>query len=237
MFKNQKEYVEGEFNYAQLENDFQNIFTNTINKEATANLNINYDDILYCAYDIAEAKGNYNVEAKIPLFKKETDTTKKINDEIWNTFVLKILDIAKNAKVYTTYDMDYVAYVNNNILSLIIKCEYKNGSNPQRKIIQTYNYDVENDELLTLKNIIKYKGINREDLQNKIYEKIRLENSKLQNLNLQSQTYNIFVRDELNQMYDINNTTNFFLGKDNYLFIVYAYGNSSYTSVVDLIIS
>ena len=181
--------------------------------------------------------GNYNVEAKIPLFKKETDTTKKINDEIWNTFVLKILDIAKNAKVYTTYDMDYVAYVNNNILSLIIKCEYKNGSNPQRKIIQTYNYDVENDELLTLKDIIKYKGINREDLQNKIYEKIRLENSKLQNLNLQSQTYNIFVRDELNQMYDINNTTNFFLGKDNYLFIVYAYGNSSYTSVVDLIIS
>ena len=47
--QNQKEYVEGEFNYAQLENDFQNIFTNTINKEATANLNINYDDILYCA--------------------------------------------------------------------------------------------------------------------------------------------------------------------------------------------
>ena len=37
-------------------------------------------------------------------------------------------------------------------------------------------------------------------------------------------------------MYELENTTNFFLDKDNYLYVVYAYGNSNFTSEMDIII-
>lgn len=229
-----EQYVEGEINYEELENDFQYIFTNSINKEATANQNVDYDNLLYCAYDISESSGNYSVNAKIPLFKLENDATNKINSEIWNTFATKIIDIAQNATVYTTYSMDYVVYVNNNILSLVIRCKYKNGANPQRDIIQTYNYDMENEKILTIEEILQYKGLDSQKVQDKIYEKIQEENSKIKALS--EQGYNVYTRDENSEAYKISNTQNFFLGKDNYLYLVYAYGNTNYTSVIDLII-
>ena len=119
--------------------------------------------------------------------------TKQINTEIYDTFAKTIVDIVKNSNTSTTFNLDYVAYVNNNILSLVIRCKYKNGSNPQRNIIQTYNYDVENNKLVD-------------------------------------------IRDENNEIYKIDNTPNFFLGKDNYLYLVYAYGNNNYTSETDLVI-
>ena len=133
---------ENEINYTELEESFQYIFTNDINKSATANINVDYNNLIYCAYDISENSNNYKMNTKIPLFKIENQATKKINEEIWNTFIAKMVSIAKEATVYTTYNIDYVVYVNNNILSLVIRCKYKNGANPQRDIIQTYNYDI-----------------------------------------------------------------------------------------------
>ena len=37
-------------------------------------------------------------------------------------------------------------------------------------------------------------------------------------------------------MYNVENTTEFFLGKDNFLYLIYAYGNDNYTSELDLVI-
>ena len=39
-----------------------------------------------------------------------------------------------------------------------------------------------------------------------------------------------------NHMYKVENTPDFFIGKDNHLYLVYAYGNNNYTSEVDLLI-
>lgn len=221
-------------NYEDLENNFEDIFTNTINKEVTAKQDINYDEIIYCAYDIKEEKGNYSISAKIPLFKIENDVTKQINTEIYDTFAKTIVNIVKNSNTSTTFNLDYVAYVNNNILSLIIRCKYKNGSNPQRNIIQTYNYDVENNKLVDINEIINYKNLNKEDMQNTVIEKIKEENSHVKSIS--DQGYNVYIRDENNKIYKIDNTPNFFLGKNNYLYLVYAYGNNNYTSEIDLVI-
>ena len=38
--------------YEELENNFDEIFDNTIKLSETANQDINYDEIIYCAYDI-----------------------------------------------------------------------------------------------------------------------------------------------------------------------------------------
>ena len=141
---------EKNINYTELEENFDEIFTNNINKEASAKQDFNYDEIIYCAYDIDNAEGHYDISAKIPLFKVKNEVTEKVNQEIYNTFAKTIIDIVKNSNSHTTFNLDYVAYANNNILSLVIKCTYKNGSNPQRKIIQTYNYDIDNNKLLDI---------------------------------------------------------------------------------------
>ena len=49
---------------------------------------------------------------------------------------------------------------------------------------------------------------------------------------------NVYVRDEQSEIYKLKNTPNYFLGKNNYLYLVYSYGNDkeTYTSEVDLII-
>lgn len=226
---------ENEIDYEELENSFKDIFTNSINKQANANLNYNYEEILYCAYDIKEEKsGNYNINAKLPLFKLEGEIVSNINKEIFDTFGRKIIDIINNSSAYTTYNLDYVAYVNENIISLVIKCNYKDGTNPQRTIIQTYNYDVEQNKLLNLQEVLDYKKLNKEEVQNKVYNKIKDINKQMQNIS--EQGYNVYIRNEKDNMYEIDNTANYFLGKDNSLYIVYAYGNNNFTSEIDLVI-
>lgn len=226
---------ENEIDYEELENSFKDIFTNSINKQANANSSYNYEEILYCAYDIKEEKsGNYNINAKLPLFKLEGDIISNVNKEIFDTFGRKIIDIINNSSTYTTYNLDYVAYVNENIISLVIKCNYKDGTNPQRTIVQTYNYDIEQNKLLSLQEALDYKKLNKEEVQNKVYNKIKDINKQMQNIS--EQGYNVYIRNEEDAMYEIDNTANYFLGKDNSLYLVYAYGNNNFTSEIDLII-
>ena len=46
-----------------------------------------------------------------------------------------------------------------NIISLAIMCKYKDGTKAQRKIVKCYNYDIENDKLLSIEDIIEYKKL------------------------------------------------------------------------------
>ena len=226
---------EKNIDYEDLKNNFQEIFTDSINKEATAKLEFNYDELLYLKYDIEEEKiGKYNVTAKIPGFKEETETLKKINQEIYDVFATELLKIAADSSTNSTFNLDYVGYVNNNIISLAIMCKYKKGANAQRRIVQTYNYDVENDKLLTIDDIVKYKNLNKEEMNKKIENEIKNANSKSKKI--VEQGFNVYVRDEDSQIYEVENTPNFFLGKNNYLYLVYAYGNDNYTDVIDLVI-
>lgn len=220
--------------YEDLENNFDEIFTNTINKEANAKQDVNYDEIIYRAYYIEpEEDKNYNIDAKIPQFKIKNDVTDKINKEIYDTFAGTIINIVK-ANEHTIFNLDYVVYVNNNILSLVLRCKYKNGASPQRNIIQTYNYDIDNNKLLNINEILEYKNLNKEDLEKTVLEKIKEKN--LQNEAISNQGYNVYVRNENDEIYKIDNTPNFFLGKNNYLYLVYAYGNNNYTSEIDMVI-
>lgn len=224
--------------YEDLKNNFDSIFTNTINKEGAVkvvNANINYDEIIETKYDINEKKETkYNIVAKIPLFKEETATTKKINQEIFDIFGQKIADIITNNKAYTIYNMGYVGYINDNILSLVIKCTLKEGTNPQRTIIQTYNYNIDEDRLVSLDEIIQKRNLDKEKMQERITEEITKVSQ--QNTSIMEQGYNVYQRNPNNDMYKVENTPNFFLGKNKTLYLIYAYGNKENTSETDLII-
>lgn len=221
--------------YEDLKNNFQDIFTNSINKETTANLNRNYDELLYTRYDINDSKsGKFSIEAKIPGFKEDTRTLQKINEEIYDTYANEILKIANTATVYTTYNLDYVAYVNGNVISLVIMCKYKDGTKAQRKIVRCYNYDIENDSILSINDAIDLKKLDKNEMQKKVTSEIKKVNKQIKNIS--EQGYKVYLRNEEDPMYQIDNTPNFFFGKNNYLYLVYSYGNDNYTSEIDLVI-
>ncbi|MEE1390001.1 MAG: hypothetical protein U0M00_05610 [Clostridia bacterium] len=227
-----------EANYEDLKNNFDTIFTNTVNKEGAINVgnaNVNYDELIETKYNVNEKKETkYSIVAKIPLFKKETETTKKINQEIFNTFGGKIVDIITNSNTDTIYNLGYVGYINDNILSLVIKCTLKEGTKAQRTIIQTYNYNIDEDRIVTLDEIMQKRNLDKGKVQNQITQEI----TKLskQNASFANQGYNVYVRNPNDDIYKVENTPNFFLGKNKTLYLVYAYGNNDYTSETDLVI-
>lgn len=234
--KTKEEKIEA--NYEDLKNNFDTIFTNTVNKEGAINVenaNVNYDELIETKYNVNEKKETkYSIVAKIPLFKKETETTKKINQEIFNTFGGKIVDIITNSNTDTIYNLGYVGYINDNILSLVIKCTLKEGTKAQRTIIQTYNYNIDEDRIVTLDEIMQKRNLDKEKVQNQITQEI----TKLskQNTSFANQGYNVYVRNPNDDIYKVENTPNFFLGKNKTLYLVYAYGNNDYTSETDLVI-
>ena len=222
-------------NYEELKTNFQKIFTNKINVGISAKSGIKYEELLYTSHHIKEEKeGKFKIEAYMPEFKGDTQTLRKINDDIYNEFGKEMLNIYKKAKINTTYNLDYVGYVNNNIISLAIMCKYKDGEKAQRKIVKCYNYDIENDKLLTIDDLIEYRDLDKENMQKRITEEIKTINNQKKSVN--DQGYNFSLRDEDSEIYKVENTPNFFLGKNNYLYLVYAYGNDDYTSEIDLII-
>lgn len=54
--------------------------------------------------------------------------------------------------------------------------------------------------------------------------------------NLRNLGYNVYIRDLSNNIYELSNTTNFILGANNNLYIIYPYGNSNFTDAMDVVV-
>ena len=85
-----------------------------------------------------------------------------------------------------------------------------------------------------MEDVIEYKNLNKDEVQNRIYKEIAKINQKTKNIS--EQGYNLYLRDETSDIYKIENTENFLLGNNNYLYLIYAYGNNEFTSQMDLVI-
>ena len=129
--------------------------------------------------------------------------------------------------------MKYEAYIENNILSLIIYSDLKQNTSAQRVIIQTFNFNLETNKKLTLEDIIKIYELNQQNVQNKINEEIKSEEKKSQDL--KSLGYNVFSRNIDSDIYKIENATEFFVHNNN-LYIIFAYGNDKITSEKDIVV-
>jgi len=212
----------------ELENNFKNAFYNIEYEE-------NEEALVTPVYQLNKSEENkYDVNVNLPKINLNTDITNKINDEIINTYGVKLLDIIKNNQEYTLYNIDYVSFINDNVLSVVIKSTLKEGSNPQRVMLQTYNYDLDNNKELSLEEILNLKQIEKSVVQSKIIETVREKNTNV--TDYAGQGYNIFVRDIRSDEYLIPNITTFFIGEGGHIFIVFAYGNNNYTATMDVII-
>ena len=168
----------------------------------------------------------------MPFVLINTDIDNKVNKEINDVFVQKILQIINETKSYTILKIDYASSINENIISLAIRCVLKEGNNPQRTIIKTYNYNKETLQEVNIMDVIKEEKI--EEIQTQINQKIEKQIQKEETIIQQG--YKVYRRDKQSDMYILQNVTEFYI-KDNILYIIYSYGNSNFTSEVDLIIN
>ena len=90
------------------------------------------------------------------------------------------------------------------------------------------------NEILKLADVLSIKNLSSTAVTNEIKSKIKeaaVAAQKLKELG-----YSIYERNTEDTMYSIENTTSFFLGKNNSLYILYPYGNSNDTSEIDIIV-
>ena len=220
-----------------LETDFTNLFINGINNDNGENNNkkIEQDkNLVYTGYQKKETKLNsYNIDVNIPHINVDNEITNAYNKEIENIFLNITNNVLNSENSNIIYTVDYVASVQDGILSLMIRANLKEGANAQKVIIQTYNYDLRNNKEITLQEVLRIEKLNESDIQNRIKTKIREEEERAKDL--QSLGYNIYSRNVDSDIYSLENSTEFYLTPEA-LYIIYAYGNETNTSEMDLVI-
>ena len=223
----------------ELKNEFVKTINNSFNveeKHISKIERINTEkSIVYIAYSIKQENKFYDIDLNIPMINIKGNIPKEFNKVTQEVFVKKANEVRKNKNnaEKIIYSIDYVGYLNDNILSIIIKSSLKQGNNPQRIIIQTYNYNIETKEKVSLNNIIEQKNINVQELQNKINDV--LKSVKKEETILINSGYPVYERNLESEIYKIENITNFFLNEEGKLYIVFAYGNQNFTSEFDIV--
>ena len=139
----------------------------------------------------------------------------------------------KSQNKNTIYTVEYVANVQDDILSVMIRSNLKEGSSAQRVIIQTYNYDLRNNKEITLEEVLRIEQLDKPIVQNTIDNEIKAEQKKVEDL--KKLGYNIYNRDTSSDIYKVENSKEFYL-TNNTLYVIYAYGNNSFTSETDIVI-
>lgn len=215
--------------------EFDQIFTNSIeNGEGQDSKKKESDKpLVYTKMEKKESQLNsYDVEVHIPYINIDNEKVEEYNKEI-EDFVNKTNSVLESQNKNVIYTVEYVANVQNDILSLMIRSNLKEGSSAQRVIIQTYNYDLRNNKEITLEEVLKIENISLSEIQEKIKSEINSEQKKVEDL--KNLGYNIYSRDVTSDSYQVENSKEFYV-TNNTLYIVYAYGNETFTSEMDLIV-
>ena len=220
-----------------LETNFAQLFTNSLNNyngESDNKKKEQDKNLVYTEYRKKESKLNsYNLEVNIPLINVDNEIVDNYNKEIQETFQTLSENVLKSENQNIIYTVDYVANVQDGILSLMIRSNLKQGANAQKVIIQTYNYDLRNNKEITLTEVLKIEKLDENNVQNIINNKIKTEQDKAEDL--KSLGYNIYSRDVDSDVYKLENSTEFYLTPEA-LYIVYAYGNATNTSEMDIVV-
>lgn len=221
---------------AELKTNFENIFdNNTEYKDEYQTSKIEDDkEIIYTDYSKQEKTDNYEMNVNLPYINIENEYAKKFNKEIESTFKEKAEEITKSTNKNIIYTVKYKATIEKNIMSLIIYSDLKQETSAQRVIIQTFNYDLQNNKELTLEDTMENYKLKKNEVQDKINKDIKEEQRKTEEL--KNLGYNIFTRDTESDIYKVENISEYFIYNNN-IYIIFAYGNDRITSEMDLVIS
>ena len=225
---------------AILKADFNSLFNNSISIQTTNPINVdridfNNKNYVITGYNLVNEDENfYSVNAQIPSININTSKAKEINAKIKSEFYDTANNIMRKKEGHTIYTVSYVAYINEDVLSLVIKASLKEQDKAEKVSVKTYNYSITDEKLYTLEDFIKYKETTKEDVQTVIDKDVKTAYNNAKTI---AETYgNLYERDLSSNMYKVENTDTFFLTQDGYVYIIYAYGNKDYTNEMDLII-
>ena len=120
------------------------------------------------------------------------------------------------------------------IQSILIKENIHKGNSTQSSKIKTYNYNLNNNTEVGIMDIVEAKNYKQKDIQKEIDTEIEALNKKDEEI--KTQYSEVKLRDLNNSMYKIENTENFIINDQGYLYLIYAYGNTEDTNKIDTII-
>ena len=169
--------------------------------------------------------GKYDIVAYLPVFNINSDVTNGFNNITINYFVKMMNDIVTNGTTNTNLTISFAANVNDNILSVAIIAKLKEGDKPQRIMIQGYNYDLANNKEVKVADVLAKKNVDMATANSKIEKVVKSADNTL------------YKRELTNPIYSIDKVTNFILGRNGELYIIYAYGNQAnvYLSEMDIV--
>lgn len=219
----------------QIKAEFDQIFTNEVEStEGQVNKKKEKDKpLIYTKTQKKESKLNsYDIEVNIPYINIDNPKIEEYNKEI-ESFEEKTEDILASENQNTIYTVEYIANVQGDILSLMIRSNLKEGASAQRVIIETFNYDLRNNKEISLEELLKIKGLNKQEVQEKINNEIKIAQKKVEDLRFLG--YNVYNRETSAEKYQVENAKEIYV-TENTLYIIYPYGNETFTSEMDLII-
>lgn len=230
---------EKEDEYNELKNDFDTIFNNQIENFQQGNINIqkisNDYDVVVTAFNYKEDKENCTLDVSIPYINVNHTSAKLFNKRVKEIYRQKA-ETLKNqiSSMNIIYTVQYKAYLQNDILSLAIRSEYKEGEKSQKIMVDTFNYNVVEQREVKIDEILKIKNLKNTEATNKIRNEIKAIQE--QNQALIDAGYSIYQRDYNSSIYDVLNCKQFLYGKNGMLYIIYPYGNEDNTSETDIVI-
>lgn len=224
-----------EHDYSNLKAEFNELLTNSIQnyddkynskKESLTN------DIVYTVYDKSESSGeNYNIQVKIPYINVKGNVAKKYNNEIKKEFIDIVEKIMNNKNKHSTYSVQYGGYLQDGILSVVIKAEIQEGTNAQRTSIKTYNINLDKNEEISFEELLKLKSVSTAHAQERINKEAQIGAKKAQDY--KSMGYEIYERNLNDEMYNVENISEFYFS-DGTIYVIFAYGNDKYTNEMDI---
>lgn len=191
------------------------------------------EKIVYTNYRKEEKTDKYEINVNLPYINIKNKTIQSLNQGISNIFETKAEEILNSTDKNIVYTVKYKAIIENDILSLIIYSDLKQDLSAQRVIIQTFNFNLEDNKELTLEDVLKIYDLNKKEVQNKIDEDIQEEQKKADDL--RKLGYNVFSRDVNSEIYKVENIKEYFIYNNN-IYVIFAYGNDDVTSEMDLVI-
>ena len=226
--------------YEELKSSFDRSFSNSVRKSTTiSSLPEKVDetkDFVYTKYDVnLSSENRYDIHVSIPYINIKGEGIDEINKEIDETFGSKVNNVIQSKDMLSIYNLDYVLYLNDDMFSLVIKSTLKENEQPQRVIIKTYNYSFERQAQLSLGQLLVRNKLDKAQVQEKInttIKEIATTNKALE----QTTGYYVYRRDVADPRYILENIDTYYIDQNGYLYIVFAYGNKSYTSELDLVI-
>lgn len=235
VFHANKLQIASEEEQVKLRTDFENMFTNEFTGQIeNAEKKDESKNFVYTTYENQDTvQGNYTLDVHIPNFNIKDENLEQINNKITTEYKQKVNQILNNNGSQIIYSVEYNSYVENDILFLIIRSNLKESNNAQKQMIYTYNYDLKNKKVIDINDIIEKLEYNKNDVEKAIqnYIEIQENNSK----SLKNLGYGIYVRNNKDNMYKIENTKQFFI-KNGKLYIIYPYGNTTATTEMDIVI-